>query len=186
MAQPDVKVDMRDWERVLKGMHKADNNLRKQFRSDLRKKMNTVKNAQRAEIRSRPHVPREIVNVLASGLSIEVRERTSKSKTYGKSFSDARIRFRSSKLYNLAEIDSKTWPRVDSVRGMGKRTNKGEWRHPVFPNNQPRDQWEWDDQTTPPGWFDKPFNDRRPEIVGFINDTLKQWKAKFGFRGFGF
>ena len=184
MAQPEVKVDMRDWERVMKGMHKADDSLRKEFRSELVQKMKKIRKDEIKAAGALSHVPHEVVAVLKRGMYVEVREKTTRSKAYGRAFSDVRVRFKSKKLVTELHggVGSKTWPNPKSVVGMAKRTNSDKgWRHMAFGNKE-----VWYDQKSKPDWYDDTFNAQRPEVVKFINDKLREWKAKFGFRGFGF
>lgn len=182
MAQPEAQIDMRDWTRVMKGMKKADDGLRKQFRSTLRKDLTAVKKTQSAVAGSLPHVPSELRSVMKRSMALEVREQSSKSRAYGKPFSLIRIRFRSSQLAAMhGGVGTQTWPRPQALIGMAKQTNKGQWRHMAWGNRE-----IWYDQTTKKDWFDQPFRDAEPALVAKINTQLREWKAKFGFRGFGF
>lgn len=165
----------------MRGMRKANDQLRKGFRSELRRKLTTVKNDQKAAALALPRVPHEIKAAMSKSLAIEVRERTSRSRQYGRAYSDIRIRLRSSMLY-AATRSLEQWPDGRSSIGMAKRTNtQGRWRHMEWGNRE-----KWVDQTTSMGWFDKPFDAARPELVGFINRQLRSWRNQFGGKGYGF
>jgi hypothetical protein len=173
---------MRDWSRVMKGMRKADDNFRKTFRSKLRKDLTAIKKEQSDIARDLPHVPGELKSVMSRAIALEVREKSSKARTSNKPFKLIRIRLRSSQLQKMhGGVGTQTWPRPQALLGMAKKTNKGLWRHMAWGNRE-----IWYDQTTTEKWFDQPFKDAEPKIVADVNQQLKEWKAKFGFRGFGF
>jgi len=173
---------MRDWLRVMKGMKKADDGLRKQFRADLRKELLAVKKKQSDIAKNLPHFPSELRDVMSRSIAMEVRERPSKARTNNKPFSLIRIRLRSSQLRNMhGGVGSQTWPNPIALLGMAKRSNKGVWRHMAFGNRE-----IWYDQNTTENWYNQAFKDAQPHIVQTVNKQLREWKAKFGFRGFGF
>jgi hypothetical protein len=64
---------------------------------------------------------------------------------------------------------------------MARQTNKGHWRHMAWGNRE-----TWYDQNTTEKWFDQVFDDAKGDLYTKINNKLREWKAKFGFRGFGF
>lgn len=185
-TQP-LKIDGQDWQRVLKGMHKANDDLRKQFRSDLRKKYLTpLKKAQAASALSRNDIPREMRTAMAKSLGVEVREKRTRSKANGTSLADARVRMSANK-FAAALPSTPDTPDPKTARRIAKYANRGSWRHPVHARRSvPRDKWTWTRQDVEPGWFDNPFNERQAEILGFIRDTFEEWRRKYQGRGFGF
>lgn len=51
--------------------------------------------------------------------------------------------------------------------------NKGEWRHPVFPDpSKGRKGWAWVTQKVTPGWFDKPIESHRARIFEQIESAI--------------
>jgi len=168
--------------RVMKGMKKADDGLRKQFRADLRKDLTKVKKTQSDIAKNLPHFPSELRDVMSRSIALEVREKPSKARTSNKPFSLIRIRLRSSQLAKMhGGVGTQTWPNPFALLGMAKRSNKGVWRHMGFGNRE-----FWYEQRTTAGWYDEAFNAAQPQIVATINTKLREWKKDFGFRGFGF
>ena len=182
MAQSEVTIDMRDWLRVMKGMKKANDGLRKQFRSELRKDLTQIKKKQAVAASTLPHVPSELKSAMAKSIALEVRERPSKNKAYGSPFNLIKIRLRSSQLERIhGGVGNQTWSRAYPLRNMARQTNKGHWRHMAWGNRE-----TWYDQNTTEKWFDQVFDDAKGDLYTKINNKLREWKAKFGFRGFGF
>ena len=189
MAGPTepLKIDGQDWSRILKGMHKANDDLRKQFRSDLRKKYLTpLKKAQAASALSRSDIPQTMRGAMAKSLAVEVREQRTRSKKNGTSLADARVRMSANKF--AAALPGTVQSRnIKSAKRIAKYANRGGWRHPVYARpDTPREQWTWVKQDVEPGWFDKPFKEREAEIVGFVWKTFDEWRRKYSGRGFGF
>ena len=189
MAGPTepLKIDGQDWSRILKGMHKANDDLRKQFRSDLRKKYLTpLKKDQIKELERRNDIPRTMRGAMARSLGVEVREKTTRSQKNGTAFADARIRMSANKFAAAlpGTVESRN---VKSARRIAKYANRGGWRHPVYARpDVPREQWTWVKQDVQPGWFDDPFKANEKAILGFIQQTFDEWRRRYQHSGFGF
>jgi hypothetical protein len=174
---------MAEWIRVMKGMHKANDGLRKSFRSTLRKDLMKVKKTQADIAGDLPHFPSELRAVMKrpSTMQLEVREKPSKARTSNKPFSLIRIRLRSSQLATLhGGVGSQTWPNPHALLGMAKRSSEGKWRHMAFGNRN-----SWYSQKTTKGWYDKAFKDAEPKIMADVNKQLHEWSKTFDFRRFG-